>query len=84
MQHNDVVVEAVTGSGKAFAFVIPILEELIRRERRLDPNQNGALITHPHRLWSNVTPKFIYSSVVFTGWGSPSAYRTSIPCSYFL
>ena len=38
--------EAVTGSGKALAFVIPILEKLIRRERRSGPNQIGALITY--------------------------------------
>jgi len=42
MQHKDVVVEAVTGSGNAFAFVIQILEKLIRRERRLGPNQKCA------------------------------------------
>jgi len=81
MQHKDIVMEAVTG--KALAFVIPILEKLIQRERRLGPNQIGAFITHLHCLWSNVTPKFIYSSVIFTGWGSPNAYRTSSSCSYF-
>ena len=49
MQHKDVVVEAVTGSGKTLAFTIPILEKLIRRERRLGPNQIGALIISPTR-----------------------------------
>jgi ATP-dependent RNA helicase DDX55/SPB4 len=32
LQHKDVIVEAVTGSGKSLAFIIPILEKLTRRE----------------------------------------------------
>lgn len=52
MQHKDVVVEAVTGSGKTIAFVIPILERLIRREHRLAQNQVGALIISPTRYAS--------------------------------
>ena len=38
VQHKDVIVEAVTDSGKMLAFVIPILENLIRRRGRLGPN----------------------------------------------
>jgi len=56
MQHKDVVVEAVTGSGKTLTFVIPILEKLIRRERRLGPNQIGALIISPTRSALATTP----------------------------
>ncbi|GBE82071.1 ATP-dependent rRNA helicase SPB4 [Sparassis crispa] len=49
MRHKDVVVEAVTGSGKTIAFVIPILEKLIRRERKFKKNQIGALVISPTR-----------------------------------
>ena len=56
MQNKDVVVEAVTGSGKTLAFVIPTLEKLIRRERRLGPNQIGALIISPTRSVLTTTP----------------------------
>jgi ATP-dependent RNA helicase DDX55/SPB4 len=50
MKHKDVVVEAVTGSGKTLSFVIPILERLIRREEKLRKNEIGALIISPTRL----------------------------------
>jgi ATP-dependent RNA helicase DDX55/SPB4 len=49
MQHKDVVVEAITGSGKTFAFVTQVPEKLIRKERRLGPNKIGALIFGPTR-----------------------------------
>jgi len=49
MRHKDVVVEAVTGSGKTLSFVIPILEKLLRREKRLKKNEVGALIISPTR-----------------------------------
>jgi ATP-dependent RNA helicase DDX55/SPB4 len=44
MRHKDVVAEAVTGSRKILTFVIPTPEKLVRRERRLGPNQIGARI----------------------------------------
>ncbi|OCB84274.1 DEAD-domain-containing protein [Sanghuangporus baumii] len=44
MRHKDVVVEAVTGSGKTLSFVIPIIERLIRRERRLRKTEIGAVV----------------------------------------
>jgi ATP-dependent RNA helicase DDX55/SPB4 len=49
MHHKDVVVEAVTGSGKTLSFVIPVLERLIRRENKLKKNEIGALIISPTR-----------------------------------
>ena len=52
MRHKDVVVEAVTGSGKTLSFVIPILEKLIRREKRLKTNEIGVLIISPTRYVS--------------------------------
>jgi len=36
MQRKDVVVEAITSSGETLAFVIPILEKLIRRVLSID------------------------------------------------
>ena len=49
MRHKDVVVEAVTGSGKTLSFVIPIIEKLVRREKRLRKSEIGALIISPTR-----------------------------------
>ncbi|KAJ8472381.1 hypothetical protein ONZ45_g16672 [Pleurotus djamor] len=49
MKHKDVVVEAVTGSGKSLAFAIPILERIVRRETRLRKNEIGALVISPTR-----------------------------------
>ena len=62
MQHKDVVVEAVTGSGKTLAFVVPTLEKLIRRERRLGPNQIGALIISPTRSALAITSVNTFTS----------------------
>ncbi|TDL27403.1 DEAD-domain-containing protein [Rickenella mellea] len=49
MRHKDVVVEAVTGSGKTLAFAIPIIERLIRREKKLRKGELGALVISPTR-----------------------------------
>ncbi|KLO18627.1 DEAD-domain-containing protein [Schizopora paradoxa] len=49
MGYKDVVVEAVTGSGKTLSFVIPILEKLHRREKRLKNTEIGALVISPTR-----------------------------------
>ncbi|KAJ3022257.1 ATP-dependent RNA helicase ddx55 [Thoreauomyces humboldtii] len=52
MKNKDVVVEAVTGSGKTLSFVIPILEMLLRRHRDgrgLLKHQIGAVIISPTR-----------------------------------
>ncbi len=49
MQNKDVVVEAVTGSGKTLSFVIPILERIVRREKIFKRNEIGALVISPTR-----------------------------------
>ncbi|GAA5884694.1 hypothetical protein JCM6882_005355 [Rhodosporidiobolus microsporus] len=49
MQHKDVVVEAVTGSGKTLSFVIPVLEKLLRRDRPLGKREIGAIVIAPTR-----------------------------------
>ncbi|KAI9143103.1 P-loop containing nucleoside triphosphate hydrolase protein [Paraphysoderma sedebokerense] len=49
LSNKDVVVEAITGSGKTLSFIIPIIEILRRREDRLKKNQIGAVIVSPTR-----------------------------------
>lgn len=49
MKNKDVVVEAVTGSGKTLSFVIPVIEKLLRREYTLKNNEIGAIIITPTR-----------------------------------
>ncbi|KAI8575903.1 hypothetical protein K450DRAFT_133636 [Umbelopsis ramanniana AG] len=49
MKNKDVVVEAVTGSGKTLSFVIPVIEKLMRREYILKNNEIGAVIITPTR-----------------------------------
>ncbi|KAF9295033.1 ATP-dependent rRNA helicase spb4 [Linnemannia elongata] len=49
MKNKDVVVEAVTGSGKTLSFLIPILEKIHRRSRKLGPTEVGAIVISPTR-----------------------------------
>ncbi|KAI8904829.1 P-loop containing nucleoside triphosphate hydrolase protein [Gorgonomyces haynaldii] len=51
LSHKDVVVEAVTGSGKTLSFLVPIVEMMIRRfqEEKLKRNQVGAIVIAPTR-----------------------------------
>lgn len=65
MKHKDVVVEAVTGSGKTLSFVIPILEKLVRREKRLRKNEIGALVISPTRYV--IGNLHVYLSLNYTG-----------------
>lgn len=50
MAHKDVVVEAVTGSGKTLSFLIPVVEKLLRLEEPLKKHHVGAIIISPTRL----------------------------------
>ncbi|CAN0434140.1 unnamed protein product, partial [Hapterophycus canaliculatus] len=50
LSNKDVCVEAVTGSGKTVAFVIPVIEMILRREVELKRNQIGAIILTPTRF----------------------------------
>lgn len=48
-QNKDVAVEAVTGSGKTMAFVIPIVERLLHRNEPLTKQEVGAIVIAPTR-----------------------------------
>jgi ATP-dependent RNA helicase DDX55/SPB4 len=47
--HKDVVVEAVTGSGKTLSFLIPVVEKLLRLEEPIKKHHIGAIIVSPTR-----------------------------------
>ena len=49
LDRKDVAAEAVAGSGKTLAFLLPILEILTHLEEPLKYNQIGALILSPTR-----------------------------------
>ncbi|KAK0647746.1 ATP-dependent rRNA helicase spb4 [Lasiodiplodia hormozganensis] len=49
MGYKDVVVEAVTGSGKTLSFLIPVVERLLRLEEPLKKHHVGAIVVSPTR-----------------------------------
>ena len=49
MAYKDVVVEAVTGSGKTLSYLIPVLEKLLRVEEPIKKHHVGAVIVAPTR-----------------------------------
>lgn len=49
MSHKDVVVEAVTGSGKTLSFLIPIVEKLLRLDEPIKKHHVGAIVVAPTR-----------------------------------
>jgi ATP-dependent RNA helicase DDX55/SPB4 len=49
MGHKDVVVEAVTGSGKTLSFLIPVVEKLLRLDRPIRKHHVGAIVVSPTR-----------------------------------
>ncbi|OJD31254.1 atp-dependent rrna helicase spb4 [Diplodia corticola] len=49
MGYKDVVVEAVTGSGKTLSFLIPLVERLLRLEEPLKKHHVGAIVVAPTR-----------------------------------
>jgi ATP-dependent RNA helicase DDX55/SPB4 len=49
MAHKDVVVEAVTGSGKTLSFLIPIVEKLLRLDEPIKKHHVGAIVVSPTR-----------------------------------
>ena len=49
MGNKDVVVEAVTGSGKTLTYLIPIVEKLLRLEEQIKRHHVGAIVLSPTR-----------------------------------
>jgi ATP-dependent RNA helicase DDX55/SPB4 len=49
MGHKDVVVEAVTGSGKTLSFLIPVVGKLLRLEKPIENHHIDAIIVSPTR-----------------------------------
>ena len=47
--NKDVAVEAITGSGKTMAFVLPVLERLLARSEPLEKSDVGAVLIAPTR-----------------------------------
>ncbi|TID13588.1 hypothetical protein CANINC_004850 [Pichia inconspicua] len=62
-QHKDVVVEAVTGSGKTLSYVIPVLEKVMKlmKEGDLRKGYFGALIVAPTRELADQIDSVIHS-----------------------
>ncbi|OKL63174.1 ATP-dependent rRNA helicase spb4 [Talaromyces atroroseus] len=70
MSHKDVVVEAVTGSGKTLSFLIPIVEKLLRIDEPLKKHHVGAIIVAPTRELASQIYSVLLSLLAFHG---PSA-----------
>ncbi|KAL1953352.1 hypothetical protein VTO42DRAFT_2973 [Malbranchea cinnamomea] len=70
MGHKDVVVEAVTGSGKTMAFLIPVVEKLLRVESPIKKHHVGAIIVSPTRELADQIYNVLLSLLAFHG---PSA-----------
>ncbi|CAK9819765.1 Probable ATP-dependent RNA helicase DDX55 homolog [Anthophora plagiata] len=49
LKGKDVAAEAVTGSGKTIAFLVPLLEILQKRKEKWKPTEVGAIIISPTR-----------------------------------
>jgi ATP-dependent RNA helicase DDX55/SPB4 len=49
MGNKDVVVEAVTGSGKTLSYLIPVIEKLLRTDEPIKRYHVGAIIISPTR-----------------------------------
>ncbi|CAG8939965.1 unnamed protein product [Penicillium salamii] len=65
MQHKDVVVEAVTGSGKTLSFLIPIVEKLLRLDEPLKKHHVGAIIISPTRELASQIHQVLLSLLEF-------------------
>ncbi|EEA27064.1 ATP-dependent rRNA helicase spb4 [Talaromyces marneffei ATCC 18224] len=70
MSHKDVVVEAVTGSGKTLSFLIPIVEKLLRLDEPIKKHHIGSIIVAPTRELASQIYNVLLSLLEFHG---PSA-----------
>ncbi|RPB14876.1 DEAD-domain-containing protein [Morchella conica CCBAS932] len=71
MGNKDVVVEAVTGSGKTLSFLIPIVERLLRGEPK-KKNHVGAIVISPTRELATQIHSVLKSLLAFH---APSASK---------
>ncbi|RWQ93485.1 ATP-dependent rRNA helicase spb4 [Paecilomyces variotii] len=65
MGHKDVVVEAVTGSGKTLSFLIPVVEKLLRLEEPIKKHNIGAIIISPTRELASQIYNVLVSLLAF-------------------
>jgi ATP-dependent RNA helicase DDX55/SPB4 len=70
MGNKDVVVEAVTGSGKTLSFLIPVVERLLRLDAPTKKHHVGAIVISPTRELATQTHTVLVSLLKFHG---PSA-----------
>ncbi|GAU94252.1 hypothetical protein RvY_06063 [Ramazzottius varieornatus] len=66
LNHKDVIVEAVTGSGKTISFLVPVLEMLNRRPDPLRKHDIGAVILSPTRELALQTTEVLNRLLKFT------------------
>ncbi|KAI9934308.1 hypothetical protein ASPWEDRAFT_107637 [Aspergillus wentii DTO 134E9] len=76
MGHKDVVVEAVTGSGKTLSFLIPIVEKLLRLDEPIKKHHVGAIVISPTRELASQIYKVLLSLLEFH---APSAAAINPP-----
>ncbi|KAM5448529.1 ATP-dependent rRNA helicase spb4 [Microsporum audouinii] len=72
MGNKDVVVEAVTGSGKTMSFLIPVIEKLLRLDSAVKKHHIGAIIVSPTRELAEQIHTVLLSLLAFHG---PSASK---------
>ncbi|GBF67212.1 ATP-dependent rRNA helicase [Trichophyton mentagrophytes] len=72
MGNKDVVVEAVTGSGKTMSFLIPVVEKLLRLDSAVKKHHVGAIIVSPTRELAEQIHSVLHSLLAFHG---PSASK---------
>ncbi|KAF3491442.1 uncharacterized protein GIQ15_00959 [Arthroderma uncinatum] len=72
MGNKDVVVEAVTGSGKTMSFLIPVVEKLLRLDAPVKKHHVGAIIVSPTRELAEQIYTVLLSLLAFHG---PSASK---------
>ncbi|KAF9893141.1 ATP-dependent rRNA helicase spb4 [Aspergillus nanangensis] len=65
MAHKDVVVEAVTGSGKTLSFLVPIVEKLLRLDEPIKKHHVGAIIISPTRELASQIHQVLTSLLAF-------------------
>ncbi|KAI6248557.1 ATP-dependent rRNA helicase [Erysiphe necator] len=67
MGSKDVVVEAVTGSGKTFSYLIPVVEKLLRLDEPIKKHHIGAIILSPTRELATQIHSVLLSLLAFHG-----------------